>query len=125
VTFGIGIFSNGVKVTGSFPAVSITVSSPSIVAGSTVYLVTGSGLQAVSGDSVTTGSATFSITSDPTVEVATTATATAAAASATPIVGATTGETGKPFLLEGGIAAALMAIGAVLLVGVRRRGRVA
>ena len=71
VTFGIGIYVNGTKVTGTFPAISITVSSPSITAGSTVYLVTGSGLQSVSGDSVKAGSATFTITSDPVIEVAT------------------------------------------------------
>ena len=65
VTFGVGFYVNGTKVTGTFPAVTITVSSPSITAGSTVYLVTASGLQAVSGASVKAGSATFTITSDP------------------------------------------------------------
>ncbi len=122
VTFGIGIFSNGVKVTGSFPAITITVTSPSITAGSTVYLVTGSGLQSVSGDSVKAGSATFTITSDPTIEVATT-TAAAATTAATPIAGATSSATGKPFLLEGGIAVALVALGTTLLIAVRRRGQ--
>jgi len=122
VTFGIGIFANGVKVTGSFPALTVTVTSPSIVAGSTVYLVTGSGLQSVSGSSVKAGSATFSITSDPTVEVAAPAGAVGTTA-ATPIAGATTGQTGKPFLLEGGIAAALCAVGVLLVVGARRRSR--
>jgi hypothetical protein len=122
VTFGIGIYSDGVKVTGSFPAVSITVTSPSITAGSTVYLVTGSGLQSVSGDAVKAGSATFSITSDPTIEVATTTAATTTGG-ATAIAGATSSQTGKPFILEGGIAALLCAVGALLLVAVRRRGR--
>jgi hypothetical protein len=122
VTFGIGIYSNGVKVTGSFPAISVTVTSPSITAGSTVYFVTASGFQVVSGDSVKAGSATFSITSDPTVEVAAAAVAASSAAS-TAIAGATSSQTGKPFILEGGIAALLCAVGAVLLVAVRRRGR--
>jgi len=122
VTFGIGIFSNGVKVTGSFPAVTVTVTSPSIVAGSVVYLVTGSGLQAVRGASVTAGKATFSITSDPTIELATPVTA-ASTASATPISGATSVQTGKPFLLEGGLAALLCVAGALLLLTARRRGR--
>jgi hypothetical protein len=122
VTFGIGIFSNGVKVTGSFPAVTVTVTSPSIVAGSSVYLVTGSGLQSVSGASVSAGTATFTITSDPTIEVATPAAA-AGAASVTPISGATSAQTGEPVLLEGGLAVALCLGGAFLLIAARRRGR--
>lgn len=125
-TFGIGFYENGTKVTGTFPAVTVTVTSPSITAGSTVYLVEGTTLVAASGASVKAGSATFTITSDPTVEivapVATTAAA-AASTSATPISGATTAETGKPFLLEEGIAGALVAFGAALFVGLRLRRR--
>ncbi len=124
VTFGIGIYSDGVKESGSFPAVSITVSSSAITAGSTVYLVTGSGLQSVSGDAVKAGSATFSITSDPTVEVAATSVA-ATAVGSTAIAGATSSQTGKPFILEGAVAALLCAVGVMLLVVVRRRGRTA
>lgn len=122
VTFGVGFYVNGTKVTGTFPAVTITVSSPSITAGSTVYLVTASGLQAVSGASVKAGSATFTITSDPVIEVATPAAASATATGAA-ITGATTAQTGKPFFLEGLIAAGLFALGTLLLVGllVRRR----
>ncbi len=122
VTFGVGFYVNGTKVTGTFPAVTITVSSPSITAGSTVYLVTASGLQAVSGDSVKEGSATFTITSDPVIEVATPVAATATATGAA-ITGATTAQTGKPFLLQGLIAAGLFTLGTLLLVGllVRRR----
>jgi hypothetical protein len=119
VTFGIGIFENGTKVTGSFPAITVTVTSSSITAGSTVYLLTGSTLQAVSGASVTAGSATFTITSDPVVTTA----ATSATASGTAIAGATSEVTGKPFLLEGGIAAALVAFGGLMLVGLRLRRR--
>ena len=51
------------------PPFAVTITSPAITAGSTVYLVTGSGLQAASGASVQAGSATFTITSDPVVEV--------------------------------------------------------
>jgi hypothetical protein len=69
VTFGFGVYQHGVKLTGSFPAITVTVRSPAITAGSTVYLVTGSGLQAVSGAQVSAGSAVFSITSDPVIEV--------------------------------------------------------
>jgi hypothetical protein len=123
VTFGLGIFENGTKVTGTFPAITVTVSSSSITAGSTVYIVTGSGLQAVSGASVTNGSATFSITSDPVVEVV--AAAANAAAAGTAIPGATLGLTGKPFLLEGGMAAALVVFGALLLIGLSFRRRTA
>jgi hypothetical protein len=115
VTFGVGFYVNGTKVTGTFPAVTITVTSASIKAGCTVYIVTGTTLQAVSGASVTNGSATFSITSDPTVEIATASTGT------TPIVGATSVQTGKPFLLEGGIAAALLLVGGLLLIRSRHR----
>lgn len=120
VTFGVGIFENGTKVTGTFPAITVTVHSSSITGGSAVYFVTGSGLQAVSGASVTNGSATFSITSDPVVELVA---ATAAAAAGSPIPGATVGVTGKPFLLEGAIAASLMAFGALLLIGLIFRRR--
>jgi hypothetical protein len=120
VTFGIGIYENGTKVTGSFPAITVTVSSSSITAGSTVYLVTSSGLQAVSGASVSNGSATFSITSDPTVEVTTPA---AAAGTTGAIAGATSGQTGKPFRLEEGIAISLLAFGGLLMLGLRLRRR--
>ena len=129
VTFGVGIFENGTKDTSTFQAVTVTVNSPSIKAGTTVYFVTGSGLQAVSGASVTNGSATFTITNDPVVEVATaTATTTAAAAGGTgssgsAIAGATAGQTGKPFLLEGGLAVVLIVIGGLMLVGLRLRRR--
>ena len=115
VTFGVAFYVNGTKVTGAFPAVTITVTSASITAGSTVYLVVGASLQAVSGASVTNGSATFSITSDPVVEIA------AASTSSLPITGATSVQTGKPFLLEGGIAAALLLVGGLLLIRARLR----
>jgi hypothetical protein len=127
VTFGIGIYVNGAKVTGTFPAITITVSSPSITAGSIVYLVTGSGLQSVSGDSVKAGSATFTITSDPVIEVATPAGATTAAgvAAGSAITGATSAQTGKPFFLEGLLAVGLLALGTLLLVALRVRRRTA
>ncbi len=137
VTFGIGIYVNGSKVTGTFPAISVTVTSPAITVGSTVYLVTGSGLQAATGATVRAGSATFSITSDPVVEVtapvATTASGgtgtavggTGGTSSGTAIAGATSGETGMPFLLEELVAVALLAFGALILVALRLRRRTA
>lgn len=114
-TFGVGFYVNGTKVTGTFPAVTITETSASIKAGSTVYIVVGTTLQAVSGAKVTNGSATFSITSDPIIEIATTATG------STSIAGATAVQTGKPFLLEGGMAAALILVGGMLLIRARLR----
>ncbi len=128
VTFGIGFYQNGSKVTGTFPAVTVTVSSPSITAGSTVYFVTGAGLQAVSGAAVQAGSVTFTITSDPVVEVATPASAAASGAvgaTGVAISGATSAQTGKPFYLEALVAAALMAFGSLLLVALRLRRRTA
>ncbi len=139
VTFGIGIYVNGSKFTGTFPAIHVTITSPSITVGSTVYLVTGSGLQAASGASVQAGSASFSITSDPVVEVtapiATTAaggtgaassgTTSGGGASGTAIAGATSGETGEPFLLEEMVAVALLVFGALVLVALRLRRRTA
>jgi len=130
VTFGIGFFINGTKVTGTFPAVTITISSPSITAGSTVYLVTGSTLQSISGAAVKNGSASFTITSDPVAEVtspvtaAVTATATATG-SGSPIAGATSTQTGQPFFVESLAAAGLIALGSLLLVGLRLRRRTA
>lgn len=126
VTFGVGFYQNGVKVTGSFPAVTVTVSSPSITAGSTVYLIEGTRLVAAAGATVKAGSATFTITSDPTVEiVAPSGAATTAAPGSSAVPGGTTVQTGKPFLLEGGVAGLLIAGGASTLFLVRRRRRAA
>ena len=127
VTFGIGFYVNGTKVTGTFPAVTVAVSSPSITVGSTVYFVTGSGLQSVSGAAVKAGSATFTITSDPVVEVATPPAAAAAAAtgSGSAIAGATSAQTGKPFFLESLLAGGLIALGTLLLLALRLRRRTA
>lgn len=120
VVFGVGFYQNGTKVTGTFPAVTVTVSSPSITAGSTVYLVEGTKLVAVQGATVKNGSATFTISSDPTVEIAA-----AASGTTTAIPGATTVHTGKPFLLEGGIAGLLVVSGGAILLAARRRRRTA
>jgi hypothetical protein len=112
VTFGIGFFVNGTKVT--------------VTAGSTVYFVTGSTLQSVSGAAVKDGSATITITSDPVAEVATpVAAAATATGSGSPIVGATSTQTGQPFFLESLAAAGLIAFGSLLLVGLRLRRRTA
>ena len=126
VTFGIGFFVNGTKVTATFPAVAVTISSPSITAGSTVYLVTGSTLQSVSGAAVKNGSASFTITSDPVAEVASPVAAAATAAatgSGSPIAGATSTETGQPFFIESLAAAGLIVFGSLILVVLRLRRR--
>jgi len=128
VTFGVGFYENGTKVTGTFPAVTVTVTSSAITAGSTVSFVTGGGLQAVSGASIKAGSATFTVTSDPVVEVATPVSAVPAGTTGTTgsaISGATTAQTGKPFFLEGLLAVALASFGFLLLVAVRLRRRAA
>jgi hypothetical protein len=133
VTFGIGIFINGTKVSGTFPPITVTVTSPSITAHSVVDFVTSSGLTVVSGEAATNGSVTFTFTSDPIFEVATMTTASTASAtsaaggtsSGSAIPGATSGQTGKPFLLEGAAAVALIVIGALMLVGLRLRRRTA
>jgi hypothetical protein len=117
VAFGIGIYVNGTKITGTFPAITVAVTSSAITVSSMVDFVGGSGLQAVSGATIGAGSATFTITSDPVVELA------SAPAGGTTIVGATSGHTGKPFLLEGVAAIALVVFGTVMLVGLRFRRR--
>jgi hypothetical protein len=114
VTVGIGFFVNGTKVTGTFPAVPVTISCASIAAGSTVYFVNGSSLQAISGASVASGSVTFNVTSDPTVQVV-------SASSSVP--GASNVITGKPFLLEGILAIGLVASGSLMLRRLRHRRR--
>lgn len=121
VTFGVGFYQNGTKVTGSFPAVSVVVTSPSITAASTVYFVTGAGLQSVSGSAVKAGSAAFSVTSDPVVELVTPVSATSTAGPGSAIPGATSTQTGKPFFLESILAGGLIAFGLLLLVGLRLR----
>ena len=125
VTFGIGIYVNGSKVTGTFPAIGVTITSPAITVGSTVYLVTGSGLAAASGAAVQAGSASFSITSDPVVEVSAPVGTVGTSSAGTAIAGATSGETGKPFRLEEMVAIALLAFGALILVALRLRRRTA
>jgi hypothetical protein len=118
LTFGVGFYVDGTKYTGSFPPVTVTVTGPGITAGSTVYLVTGSGLQAVSGDQVTNGTATFAITSDPIVEISS-----PAGANLSAIPGGASAQTGKPVVLEVGLSVLLVLGGIALLVITRLRRR--
>ena len=116
VTFGVGFYQNGTKVSGSFSPVKITVTNPSISSTTTVYFVVNGVLEPVSGATVSNGSATFTITSDPTVELTS-----ALSATATAVPSATTVSTGEPFLLEGGVASVLVLGGALLLARSLRR----
>jgi hypothetical protein len=121
VTFGVGFFVNGTKVTGSFPAVTVTVSCPSITGGSAADFVTATGLQNVPGALVHVGSVTFAITSDPVVEVV--AVTVSSSAPATAIASGTSAPTGKPVVLEMGVAGVLILGGSGVLVILRPRHR--
>lgn len=114
VTFGLGFYQNGTKVTGTFPPVTVTISNASIGSNTTVYFVVNGALQAVSGATVSSGTATFTVTSDPTVELTN-------AAAPTAVASATTVSTGEPFILEGGVAGLLVLAGGFLLIRARKR----
>ena len=111
LTFGLGFYQNGSKVAGTFAPVTVTVSDPSITSGSSVYFVINGVLQPVSGATISNGSVTFKLSSDPTVEVTS-----PASTSSAQVAGATTVHTGEPFLLEGGLAALLVLGGSALLI---------
>jgi len=124
VSFGIAFYENGSKVTGTFPAVSASVSGPNITASSVLYL----------NGSTTPYPSTFSpphtlnftVTSDPNFLVAQAATAAALSQSSTgSIAGGTTAQTGEPFLGEGLVAGVLVLCGGLVLVGLRLRRRTA
>lgn len=118
--FGLGFYENGSKVTGSFPPVTVTVTSPNIVAGSTVSFIVNGNLVQVPSSQVTAGSATFTISSDPVVEVTNVA-GTAPIA----ITGATAAVTGEPFGLDEILSAFLVLLGIALLLTLRLRRRAA
>ncbi len=118
VGFGVGFFENSTKVTGSFNAVTTNVSGPGIGQSTQLLRIVGSTAQTYA-STVSGGAVNFTITSDPNFELVNTGTCAAAATS--PIAGATQVNTGKPFLLEGGIAGVLVLGGGGLLFGLRRR----
>ncbi len=107
VTFGVGFYQDGTKVAGTFPPVTVTIANDSITPGATVYFVVNGALEAVSHPTTSLGSVSFTITSDPTVELV--------SGPSTTVPAATTVSTGEPFLLEGGIAALLVVAGVLLL----------
>jgi hypothetical protein len=113
VAFGIGFYQNGAKVTGSFPAVSCSITSPSITSASTLT----SGGATYPSTFVPAHTLDFTITSDPTFAVVTPA----ALSSTSAIAGATSASTGEPFLGEGLVAAALVVGGGLILLRLRLR----
>jgi hypothetical protein len=120
LAFGVNFCSNGSKVMGSFsPPVTVTVSNPGILPGQTLFLQTSTGLVPVTTAQIGTGSFTLTIDSDPDFVLVT-----ASGPTESVISGATTVVTGKPFLLEGLVAGALLfAGGALLFVRLRLRHR--
>jgi hypothetical protein len=120
LAFGVNFCVNGSKVTGTFPTpVTVTVTNPAIKPGDTLYIETTGGLVPVTAATISNGSFTFTITSDPAFVLVAPATPQVA----TVIPGATSVVTGKPFLLEGVIAAGLVAFGTLLLLRLRFRHR--
>jgi hypothetical protein len=117
--FGVGVYENGSKLTGSFCPVLVTVTSANIVAGSSVWFVVNGTMVQVPSAQVTNGSASFYVSSDPEVAVTTVESSTA------PISSATVAVTGEPFLLEELVSAFLVCLGISLLVALRLRRRTA
>ncbi len=109
LAFGITFCVNGQKFQGTFsPPATVTISNPAIKPGQSFYQQVGSTLIPIQAQ-ISNGSLTFTIDSDPDfVLVASTTTAAL-------IPGATSVVTGKPFLLEGLVAAGLAAVGGTLL----------
>jgi hypothetical protein len=122
LSFGVAFFYQGAKVQGTFSPVSGSVTGPNIVTALSIYFAAlTSDVFEVQPSAFTNDSLNFTITSDPAIEVASTTAATGV--SAQPITGGTVPVTGKPFVLEGSIAAALVVGGSLLLIRIRRRRR--
>ena len=126
LSFGVSFVYQGAKVTGTFSPVSGSATGPNIVTGESIYFAAlTSNVFAVEPSTFTNGALNFSITSDPAIEVASTHTSTASNVSARPVTGGTVPVTGKPFGLEGSVAAVLVLGGSLLLIRIRRRRRTA
>lgn len=111
--------NTGAPLTGPFnPAITLTISDPSIAAGQTVLVVTGPGqVTTASGAQVTQGQAVVTFTTDPNFAVVSTST--------TPVLGATSAVTGKAFLGEGLAGGGLIVAGGIGLFFALRRRRFA
>ncbi len=108
--FGIQLDQDGHKLPGPFsPPLTVTVTDSAITSSSVVYLESGTSFVRAAGWTTSAGKATGTITTDPGFLVDTPAPAVTPIGVAIP--GATTAVTGKPFLGEGLLAAALAAIG--------------
>ncbi|HEX3793727.1 MAG TPA: hypothetical protein VHV57_04430 [Acidimicrobiales bacterium] len=117
LAYSISVCLNGAKYTGTFSPVAVSVTGANIISGARIFVLTGATYGPLSGATVSVGSITYSITSDPAYEVAVPSTAVASTA----IPNATVVVTGKPFLLEGLIALLLFATGTLLLIRLRIR----
>ncbi|HWE66222.1 MAG TPA: hypothetical protein VG298_06215 [Acidimicrobiales bacterium] len=116
LAFGISVCVNGVKNTGTFSAIPVTVTGANIPSSAKLFVLNGT-TYVLDAATIGAGTVTFSLTSDPSFEVA----VPSAAAASTVIPNSTIVVTGKPFLLEGLIAAVLLMAGVVLLLRLRLR----
>ncbi len=117
LSYGIAVCLNGVKYTGSFSPVPVSVTGSNLISGAQLFVLNGTTYQQVTGATVSVGSITYSLTSDPTYEAA----VPSSSVTATAIPNATVVVTGKPFLLEGIVAFLLFAMGVFLLIRLRFR----
>jgi hypothetical protein len=117
LAYAISVCVNGVKYTGTFSPVPVSVTGSNLVSGARFYILDGTTYEQLAGATVTTGSVTYNLTSDPSYEAA----VPSSSVTATAIPGATVVVTGKPFLLEGLIALMLFAAGVFLLIRLRFR----
>jgi hypothetical protein len=114
VAVGISVMVNGTKFTGTFPTpITVTIAG-NFASGDevVVYDPSTAGWSPVPGATIANGTATFEITSDPDVAVL--------ASTSSAVSGATSASTGKPFILEGGVATALVVGGSLFAWRFRR-----
>ncbi len=124
LAYGITILLNGQKDTATFsPPLKVTISNPTITSANSIVIwdpatssfVPATQATTVSGATVSSGSVTFDITSDPY-----TALLAGSATSTTPVAGATTPSTGVPWLTELVVGLALIAGGLLVALRLRR-----
>jgi len=123
---GIGInISNavGTKTNATFPSpLAVTITGSFSPTDTVVYYnATTATWATLTGVTVTASEISFNITTDPDIAILAASTTTATTAPNTPVSGATTVHTGKPFFLEEVIAGALILFGLGALVRMRRR----
>jgi len=122
LSFGVGFYQNGTKVTGTFPAVACSVSGPNVNASSVLYLNGSSTPYPTT--FVAPDTLDFTVTSDPNFLLTTAATTAAlSSTSASAVAGATTAQTGVPLRGELLLAGVLVMAGGSLLVVRRMRRR--